>query len=167
MEFTARCRITILSHHQRAVSIEANQNQISVSANAPLLSLPVQYAERIANMPVDETAQSRLLEVAFAKASQTLRLLANGGRDGEVRSMMAEMQTRFGHHPWLHDKLDRLRTLAEDDLEMMAKEVHYSAMRTYNRNVNKSEMAYSADETASLAPAYLRKKAEEGKGRRR
>jgi hypothetical protein len=82
-------------------------------------------------------------------------------------AMMAEMQTRFDHHPWLHDKLDRLRTLAEDDLEMMAKEVHYSAMRMYNRNVDKSEMAYCVDETASLAPAYLRKKAEEGKGRRR
>jgi Ca-activated chloride channel family protein len=139
----------------------------SISANAPLLSLPVQYAELIATMPVDETAQRRLLEVAFAKASQTLRQLANEGRAGEVRSMMAEMQARFGHQPWLHDKLERLRTLAEDDLEMMAKEVHYSAMRMANRNVDKSEMAYSADETASLAPAFLRKKAEEGKGRRR
>jgi Ca-activated chloride channel family protein len=151
-----------------AVSLQAKTLEgQTVRANAPLLSLPVQYAELIATMPVDETAQRRLLEVAFAKASQTLRHLANEGRAGEVRSMMAEMQDRFGHHPWLHDKLDRLRTLAEDDLEMMAKEVHYSAMRMYNRNVDKSEMAYSEDETASLAPAFLRKKAEEGKGRRR
>jgi len=28
-------------------------------------------------------------------------------------------------------------------------------------------VAYSVDETASLVPAFLRKKAEEGKGRRR
>jgi hypothetical protein len=151
-----------------AVSLQAKTLEgATVSANAPLLSLPVQYAELIANMPVDETAQRRLLEVAFAKASQALRQLAHEGRAGEVRTMMAELQARFGHHPWLHDKLDRLRILAEDDLEMMAKEVHYSAMRMYNRNVDKSEMAYSLDETASLAPAFLRKKAEEGKGRRR
>jgi len=151
-----------------AVSLQAKTLEgHTVSANAPLLSLPVLDAAAIAALPVDETAQRRLLEVAFAKASQTLRYLANEGRAGEVRSMMAEMQARFGHHPWLHDKLDRLRTLAEDDLEMMAKEVHYSAMRMYNRNVDKSEMAYCVDETTSLAPAYLRKKAEEGKGRRR
>jgi hypothetical protein len=81
--------------------------------------------------------------------------------------MMEELQARFGHHPWLHDKLDRLRALAEDDLEMMAKEVHYSGWRMSSRNVAKSEVAYSVDETASLVPAFLRKKAEEGKGRRR
>jgi Ca-activated chloride channel family protein len=151
-----------------AVSLQAKTLEgATVSVNAPLLSLPVLYAEAIAALPVDESAQRRLLEVAFAKASQALRQLAHEGRAGEVRSMMAEMQARFGHHPWLHDKLDRLRILAEDDLEMMAKEVHYSAMRMYNRNVDKSEMAYSLDETDSLAPAFLRKKAEEGKGRRR
>jgi Ca-activated chloride channel family protein len=151
-----------------AVSLQAKTLEgATVSVNAPLLSLPVLYAEAIAALPVDESAQRRLLEVAFAKASQALRQLAHEGRAGEVRSMMAEMQARFGHHPWLHDKLERLRILAEDNLEMMAKEVHYSAMRMYNRNVDKSEMSYSADETTSLAPAYLRKKAEEGKGRRR
>lgn len=117
-------------------------------------------------MPADETAQSRLLEVAFAKDSQTLRQLAHEGRSEQTRAFMDELQKRFGHHPWLQDKLARLRALAEDDLEMMAKEVHYSAMRMSSRNVAKSEMAYCMDETESVRPAFLRKKAEEGKGRR-
>ena len=151
-----------------AVSLQAKTLKgISISANAPLLSLPVLDTAAFVAMPVDEIAQRRLLEVAFAKASQSLRHLAHEGRAGEVRTMMEELQARFGHHPWLHDKLDRLRALAEDDLEMMAKEVHYSGWRMSSRNVAKSEVAYSVDETASLVPAFLRKKAEEGKGRRR
>lgn len=150
-----------------AVSLQAKTLEgQSISANAPLLSLPVLDAAAIAAMPADETAQSRLLEVAFAKDSQTLRQLAHEGRSEQTRAFMDELQKRFGHHPWLQDKLARLRALAEDDLEMMAKEVHYSAMRMSSRNVAKSEMAYCMDETESVRPAFLRKKAEEGKGRR-
>ncbi|MBU3740613.1 MAG: VWA domain-containing protein [Rhodoferax sp.] len=151
-----------------AVSLQARTLEgTTVRINAPLLSLPVLHPEAMAALPVDESVQRRLLEVAFAQASQTLRDLAQTGRVGEVRAMMDDLQAGFGHHPWLRDKLDRLRILADDDLQMMAKEVHYSAMRMSRRNVAKSEMAYSVDETASLLPAFLRKKAEEGKGRSR
>ncbi len=158
---------TATSRDLLAVRLQAKTLEgISISASAPLLSLPVVEPSAIVTLPVDEAVQRRLLEVSFAKDSQKLRQLAQEGRTGEVRAMMEDLQARFGHHPWLHDKLARLRILAEDDLEMMAKEVHYSAMRMSSRNVAKSEMAYSADETASRQPAFLRKKAEEGKGRR-
>jgi len=139
----------------------------SVQAHAPVLSLPVQDASVIATLPADAAAQQRLQEVAFAQASQRLRQLAREGRSREARALIDEMERDFGHHPWLHDKLVRLRALADEDMEMMSKEVHYSYARMSRRNVAKSEVRYSVDETQSTMPAFLRKKAEEGKGRKR
>lgn len=151
-----------------AVSLQARTlDGQTLRVQAPLFSLPVIDEASIATLPVDETAQRRLQEVAFARDSQKLRQLAQEGRKDEARVFMDELEVRYGHHPWLHDKLERLRVLADEDVLMMAKEVHYSAMRMSTRNVEKLEMAYFGDETASTQPAFLRKKAEEGKGRQR
>lgn len=59
----------------------------------------------------------------------------------------------------------RVRELAELDPEMMVKEVRFSMMKMNTRLSSKQEMAYSEDETDLPMPAFLRKKAEEGKGR--
>ena len=67
---------------------------------------------------------------------------------------------------WLQDKLQRLRELADRDPEMMSKEVRFSAMRMSSRLSAKSECRYSADETDSAIPAFLRKKSQEGRGRK-
>ena len=48
---------------------------------------------------------------------------------------------------------------------MMGKESHYSAMKMSARQSNVHEMAYMSDETNTDMPAFLRKKAEEGRGR--
>ena len=80
---------------------------------------------------------------------------------------MGDLEQRFAHHPWLRDKLTHLRTLAERDPEMMSKEIRFSAMRMSSRLSQKSEIQYSKDETESAIPAFLRKKVEEGKGRKR
>ena len=80
--------------------------------------------------------------------------------------MLDELERRFGQHPWLKDKLARLRILAEQDAQMMSKEVMFSQRKMSNRLNASYEMAYSADETHSAMPSFLRKKAEEGKGRK-
>jgi hypothetical protein len=49
---------------------------------------------------------------------------------------------------------------------MMGKEVRFSAMRISSRLAAKSEARYSADETDLVMPAFLRKKSQEGKGRK-
>ena len=74
------------------------------------------------------------------------------------------MERRFGHHPWLNAKMTQMRRLAEEDMEMMVKEVSYSAMRMSRSLASKSEVLYSVDETAADMPAFLRKKESEGKG---
>ena len=79
------------------------------------------------------------------------------------------LKKRFGHHPWLSAKIKQLRQLADQDSEMMAKEVRYSMMRMSRRLVSKAEMAYEGDEThasMSVMPSFLRKKVSEGKGKK-
>jgi hypothetical protein len=79
------------------------------------------------------------------------------------------LEKRFGQHPWLSAKIEQLRRLADEDSEMMAKEVRYSMMRMSRRLVSKEEMAYAGDETDisdSVIPSFLRKKVSEGKGKK-
>jgi len=57
--------------------------------------------------------------------------------------------------------------LSDRDAEMFSKEVYFSAMKMSTRLSAKQEIHYSMDETDSERPAFLRKKAEEGKGRDR
>lgn len=108
----------------------------------------------------------RMQELEFATASQALRQLARNGDAKGVRTMLDELGQRFDQHPWLKDKLARLRILAEQDAELMSKEVMFSHRKMSSRLSARHEVAYSMDETNSVMPAFLRKKAEEGRGRR-
>ena len=138
-----------------------------LTAHAAMLRLPaVAQADHDA-LPADDAVQNRLQEVEFAQASQALRELVQRGDIRTARAMMSELEKRFAQHPWLRDKLERLRSLAEQDPEMNSKEVRFSAMRMSSRLSPKNETQYSKDETESRIPAFLRKKVEEGRGRKR
>ena len=66
------------------------------------------------------------------------------------------------------DKVQHLRTLAERDIKMMSKEVQYSSMKMSSRLQSRDETRYRGDETnevSAVLPSFLRKKAQEGKGR--
>jgi Ca-activated chloride channel family protein len=92
-------------------------------------------------------------------------LVQRGDAKG-ARKLFKDLETRFAQHPWLQDKLQRLRELADRDPEMMSKEVRFSAMRMSSRLSSKEEARYSADETELVIPAFLRKKSQEGRGRK-
>lgn len=137
-----------------------------INAQASMLRLPAVDEAGFAAAKVDDYVQGRLQELEFATASQALRDLARRGDAMGVQRTLDELERRFGQHPWLNDKLRRLRQLAEDDVEMMSKEVRFSERKMSRRLNANFEMAYSMDETNSTMPSFLRKKAEEGKGRR-
>jgi len=137
----------------------------TITAHAALLSLPALDAKAFAALPTDQAVQDRLQEVEFAQASQALRVLVQQGDTQGARKLMKELQTRFGAHPWLQDKLQHLRELAERDPDMMVKEVRFSAMRMSTRLSAKSEARYSGDETGLEIPSFLRKKSQEGRGK--
>lgn len=140
-----------------------------MQAHAPVLQLPLLNATALQDLPRNETAYTRLEELAFAKASEHLRQLAKDGDRQATQRALDVLGKRFGHHPWLKAKIEQLRQLADQDSEMMAKEVQYSMMRMSRRLVSKEEMAYDGDEThvsESIVPSYLRKKLSEGKGKK-
>lgn len=150
-----------------AVSISGTDLQAQVmSLHSPLFQLHALEQDAYAALAADELVERRLLEVEFGKAADALRLLARQGDIAATRRHLAQMERRFGHHPWLNAKMTQMRRLAEEDMEMMVKEVSYSAMRMSRSLASKSEVLYSVDETAADMPAFLRKKESEGKGRR-
>ena len=108
----------------------------------------------------------RLQEVDFAKSSLELARLVNAGDVLAARALVTDLERRFGQHPWLKAKLGRLRELADRDPEMMSKEVLFSSRKMSRRLVAREEIVFSMDETSFEMPAFLRKKSEEGKGRK-
>ncbi len=114
---------------------------------------------------MDELAERRLDELRFAKASSQLRELAKTGEVSAARKLLNELEAEFGKNQWLMAKIEQLRRLTEEDMEMMSKEVQYSALRMSRRLASKNEMAFCMDETNMDMPSFLRKKESEGKGR--
>jgi chromatin segregation and condensation protein Rec8/ScpA/Scc1 (kleisin family) len=131
-----------------------------------MLQLPAVDEAGLIAMPADELVERRLLEVEFGKASDELRQLAREGNGAMTRRKLQQMEEQFGHHPWLKAKMVQMRRLAEEDMDMMIKEVSYSSMRMSKSLASRSEVIFCMDETESNMPAFLRKKETEGRGRR-
>jgi Ca-activated chloride channel family protein len=150
-----------------AVSITGTDLQgHALSQSGAILQLPAVEQTAFLAMLADELVERRLLEVEFGKASDELRQLARRGNRLDTMRKLAEMDERFGQHPWLKAKMEQMRRLAEDDMMMMAKEAGYASVRMYSRLSPTFESSYSKDETESDMPAFLRKKETEGRGRR-
>lgn len=150
-----------------AASLHATTlNGETIAAHAAMLSLPVVDAAAAQAMLADSAVQDRVQEVEFAQASQALRALMQKGDASAARKLLKDLDARFAQHPWLRDKLQHLRELADRDPEMMSKEVRFSAMRMSSRLSAKFESSYSADETDLPIPSFWRKKSQEGKGRK-
>ena len=138
-----------------------------VAASAPMLRLPSVDQTAYDAVPTEAVTERRVQEVEFATQSQRLREMARDGDTAGVKALLAQLQTRFGAHPWLADKLENLRQLAERDLQMMEKEVRFSSERYSKRLAAKGEIQFSVNETLSdSVPMYLRRKSSEGRGRR-
>jgi hypothetical protein len=150
-----------------AVSITGTDLQgHGLSQSGAMLQLPAVEQTAFAAMPAEELVERRLLEVEFGKASNELRVLARQGNRAATRRKLEQMEQRFGHHPWLKAKMAQMHRLAEEDMDMMIKEVSYSSMRMSKSLASRSEAMFSVDETESEMPAFLRKKESEGRGRR-
>jgi Ca-activated chloride channel family protein len=139
-----------------------------VVQHAAALVLPVLPAAAIAALPADETVARRLQEVAFADLNLLVRELQQQGKRAQAQAALARAQSQVVDHPWLAGKLQRLMALMESDSAMAQKEMLYSSGKMRSRLVAKFECSQVADETASFeVPAFLRRKASEGTGRKR
>jgi Ca-activated chloride channel family protein len=160
-------RVATASRDLLAVTLQAqNLAGEDIAPISEMLSLPVIDALAAQALPEDEVVQRRTLELEFAQTCQKLRILAKKGDFDGLRKTMNLLKRRFGHHPWLAKKLERIDALHGVDPELMSKEVYFASAKMSRRLASKHEVMYSMDETASEhMPAFLRKKDEEGKGR--
>jgi len=150
-----------------AVSITGTDLQgHALSQSGAMLQLPSMEQTAFLALLTDELVERRLLEAEFGKASDELRHLARRGNRLDTMRKLAEMDERFGHHPWLRAKMEQMRQLAQEDMMMMAKEAGYASVRMYSRLSPNFESSFIKDETESDMPAFLRKKESEGRGRR-
>ena len=138
----------------------------AITVHAAMLSLVAMEQTAFDASPADEVVHRRLQEVDFAKSSLDLARLVNVGNVVAARALVNDLERRFGQHSWLKAKLGRLRELADRDPEMMSKEVRFNSRKMSRRLVAREESVFSMDETSFEMPAFLRKKSEEGKGRK-
>lgn len=138
-----------------------------IDAPAPMLQLPVIDAAAFASLPRDELVSRRAAEVQMANAAEQIRQHLMHGRLGAANAVLNSLEAVVEGHPWLKEKLQAMRDLTHSDQYMAQKEFAYSSRRLSSRMVARSEAVFSADETAQVdIPAFLRRKAAEGKGRR-
>jgi Ca-activated chloride channel family protein len=151
-----------------ALNFEAvRKDGSAVQLTAPVLALPVVSDEAFAALAQDETVARRAQEIDFARASAEARELLMRGDSAAARERLRRLESQVQAHPWLAEKVVRLRALLELDAAMAAKEMRFKSSRLGTRVTQVNEVLYSADETNSDAiPAYLRRKAEEGRGRK-
>ena len=136
-----------------------------IEVSAPVLQLPALDAAAYMSLPVDEMVQRRLDELRFAQSSARLRELAKAGDVAAARKLLNALEEEFGSNEWLKAKIAQLRRMTEEDMEMMSKEMQYTAYRMSSRLASKSEVAFCMDETNADMPSFLRKKESEGRGR--
>ena len=138
-----------------------------IITHTAMLSLQALDQTALEALPTDEAIERRLQEVDFAKSSLELSRLVNVGNVTAARALVKDLEKRFGQHPWLQPKLTRLRELAERDPEMMSKEVRFSSRKMSKRLIANDDIPFVGDQTTNSAiPAFLRKKSEEGIGRK-
>jgi Ca-activated chloride channel family protein len=134
--------------------------------HSPVLTLPALDASACNDMPLDPMVAQRLQELQFGDAAIAVRALLMAGDTQAAQRKLAALEGAVAEHPWLRDKLVRLRELAERDSLMSAKELLFSSRKMSSRLAASEAVPYSVNETQSESmPAYLRRKVSEGKGR--
>jgi Ca-activated chloride channel family protein len=151
---------------QTLLGVEVNASPMVGGAPVHLhqvLQLPRVGAGDWAGLPEDPLVRSRGQELAFAAQMEAAHELVRRGRPDEARRLVGELAVQVAAHPWLAAKVERLQRLLEEDAVMSVKEMRYSALKASRRLASRLETAeWSADGDMAV-PAFLRRKAEEGR----
>ncbi len=139
----------------------------AVSGDSPVLALDSLDPVTWQALPQDEMVAQRLLEVQFGESGARVRSLLLAGDTTAAQELLARMEASAATHPWLKDKVQRLKELAERDAVLAQKELRYSQVKMSSRLSSDDFLRYAADETdRGDIPAFLRRKSSEGKGRK-
>lgn len=130
------------------------------------LALPVMPAAAVEGLTDDELVTRRLVELAAAEALSRMRALANQGDWAAVDRLLEEAMRQFVCNEWVAAVLAAMMEIAQGrSRERMMKEAMYSSAKLRSRLSAKNEdVSFSVAEESIDVPAYLRRKASQGKG---
>jgi Ca-activated chloride channel family protein len=133
---------------------------------AALPALPVVDGAQFAALPRDALVARRIAELDAADVLADVRALIDAGHWQEAERKVAQAQERFAGHAWARSVLEALsRLLARRDASRSSKQALYARSSMSRRLAAQDEASFDATRDDDV-PAFLRRKPEQGKGRR-
>ena len=167
----ALLRVRVSAKTKAAALFTAQLNYVDAQGERvnlePLtLSLPRVGEALFAALPADDAVTARTAELGVAEVAQQTRL-AIAQEDWPLADrLLQQLREQVAGYPWLSDVVAELQSRASQrDQQLFMKEAMYSASMLHRRPVMSRNESYAADyEVAeSTAPAFLRRKAAQGK----
>ena len=135
---------------------------------ASLDALPLMDRAELDTMAVDERVARRLAELQAAELQRRARQAVLAGQWHEAKRLVGGLDALAATNPWIQGAVRALRELlAQRDHERMAKELAYTSHVMGSRLAALDESASYDAVTESEAPAFLRRKTEQGRNSRR
>ena len=133
---------------------------------AAVPALPIMSIEQIDAIAADELVARRVVELDAADALAAVQVAIVADNWPLAEQLLEAAQGRFAQHEWAAAILATMKRLVgERNARLASKEVVY-ARRSMSGRLASTEEANSIDYDALSVPAFLRRKAEQGKGER-
>jgi Ca-activated chloride channel family protein len=116
-------------------------------------------------LPAHPQVLRRALELDAADAVVAVRAAIDALDWKRAQQLVDAVTARFAQHEWAAAIIATMRRLVGERNRFAAKEASFSVSRMRRRLASPSEPAFCMEENAAV-PAFLRRKAEQGKGRR-
>jgi hypothetical protein len=117
-------------------------------------------------MPADELVARRVLELDAGDALEAVRAAIEADNWGQAQKLVDEAAARFAQHEWAAAIIATMRRLiGVRDKRLAMKEAAFSSRSMNSRLSLRDEPTFGAAEAQSV-PAFLRRKPEQGKGKR-
>ena len=120
--------------------------------------------DALATAPVDALVERRRTELDAGDVLDAVRALIAQDRWDAALAKVAQAQRQFAAHPWCAGILATLQRMVARHDQFLAKEAHYASRSLRNRLARRDETRFCIAEEDD-APAFLRRKPEQGKGR--
>jgi len=144
----------------------ATQDSTPLFLMTALSPLPVVGRAAWQSMPADELVARRVLELDAGEALEAVRMAIEADNWGQAQKLVDDAAARFAQHEWAAAIIATMRRLiGVRDKRLAMKEAAFSSRSMNSRLSLRDEPTFGAAEAPSV-PAFLRRKPEQGKGKR-
>jgi Ca-activated chloride channel family protein len=130
-----------------------------------LAALPVVDAQAWARIPADELVARRVAELTSASLQRSVRQAVQQRDWAKAERLLRPMRELAADNPWIQGALEQLEELLRRrDHDRMEKELAYASFQMSRRVTEIDEIVAFSAASESVKPAYLRRKASQGRG---